>query len=414
MNEQSLFTAALGLSAPWEVASVQFDQEQGRIDFKLKFQRGSKFSCAACSLEGQPLHDTRPRTWRHLNFFQYEAYIHADVPRTKCTACGKVSQVPVAWASSGSGFTLLFEALILTLCRVMPVNTVAQLLCVGADALWVILKRHVTQARRQEDFSKIRRVGIDETASRRGHNYITLVHDMDARRLIFGCSGRDQATIASFVKDLKAHQGDPLAINAACIDMSKAYIAGVSKQLPNADITFDPFHIIQLANQALEAVRRDEVKYEPILKKSRWIWLKDQSKWSVKQSRLFKSLPKTRLLTARAWRLKQSLRELFQTAQSSSEAALLFDAWYSWARRCRLEPFKRLATTLLAHRQGILNGFDSGLSNGYVEGANSLIQAAKAKARGYRRSENMITIAYLLLGKLEHLPRSPFNTRCSV
>jgi len=120
-------------------------------------------------------------------------------------------------------------------------------------------------------------------------------------------------------------------------------------------------------------------------------------------------------LTARAWRLlKQLLRELFQIAQNSSEAALLFDAWYSWAHRCRLEPFKRLATTLLSHRQGILNGFDSGFSNGYVEGANSLIQVAKAKALGYRRSENMITIAYLLLGKLEHLPGSPFNTRCSV
>ena len=268
--------------------------------------------------------------------------------------------------------------------------------------------------RSKEDYSSVHRVGIDETASRRGHNYITLVHDLDEKRLLFGCPGRNQETITKFSKDLQEHHGDPQAITAACIDMSKAYISGVGKQLPNADITFDPFHIIQLANKAVDEVRREEVKQEPILKKTRWVWLKDQPKWTAKQCKLFKKLPKSRLKMTRAWRLKENLREIFQTAENSVEAAIGFDAWYSWARRSRLEPFKKLAKTLKKHRQGILNGFDSNLSNGYVEGANSLIQAAKAKARGYRRSENMITIAYLLLAKLEHLPASPFTPTCSV
>ena len=234
---------------------------------------------------------------------------------------------------------------------------------------------------------------------------------MDAKRLLFGCEGRDQKTVEAFAEDLKAHGGDPEQITDASIDMSTAFIAGVGKQLPNAQITFDPFHVIALANEALEQVRREEVWEEPLLKGSRWIWLKDRSKWSNRQAELFKSLPTRGLKTARAWRLKESLRELFQTAASTEEATTLLDAWHSWARRSRLEPFKRLANTLKAHRQGVLRGFDSKLSNGYVEGFNSLVQAAKAKARGYRRPKNLITIAYLLGAKLSHLPASPFKTQ---
>jgi len=411
--EPTLFTLALGLAAPWEVVSVEFDPAKGRIDFELAFRRGSKFPCSDCGAEDQPVHDTLHRSWRHLNFFQYEAYLHANVPRTKCH-CGKVHQVAVPWARPNSGFTLLFEALGLTLCKVLPVNTSAKHLGVGDDALWTILHRYVEQARALEDYSQVKRVGFDETASRRGHNYVTFAHDMDARRLLFGVEGRDQTTVQAFADDLTAHGGDPKAITDASIDMSKAYIAGVEKHLPNAEVTFDKFHIIQLANEALEEVRREEVRHQPLLKGSRWIWLKDESKWTKTQAELYQSLSSARLQTTRAWRLKESLRELFQTARNATEAGTLLKAWHSWARRSRLEPFKRLANTLKAHLPGILRGFDSKLSNGYVEGFNSLVQAAKAKARGYRRPENLVVIAYLLGAKLSHLPASPFTTRCCV
>jgi len=412
-DEKGLFTLAFGLPDPWEVTDVGFDPEQGRFDFEIGFRRGAKFPCPDCGVAGQSVHDTLRRTWRHLNFFQYQAYLHAKVPRTTCKSCGKVLQIPLPWARANSNFTLLFEALGLTLSRAMPVNTVAQHLAVGDDALWSILQRYVDRARAQEDFSQVQQVGIDETAARRGHNYVTFVHDMEAKRLLYGCAGRDQETIKAFGEDLKAHGGDPDQITDASIDMSKAYIAGVEKHLPNAEITFDPFHIVQLANQAVEEVRREEVKHQPLLKRSRWIWLKDESKWTAGQAELFRSLSSARLQTTRAWRLKESLRELFQTATNAEQAETLLNAWHSWARRSRLEPFKRLANTLKEHRPGILKGFDSKLSNGYVEGFNSLVQAAKAKARGYRRTENLIAIAYLLGGKLANLPASPFATRCS-
>ena len=362
-------------------------------------------------MDGQPVHDTHRKTWRHLNFFQYQAYLHANVPRTFCGDCGKVAQVPLPWARPNSKFTLLFEAFGLALCKKLPVDTAAQQLAIGDDPLWKILHYYVHQARAREDFSQVHAVGIDETAARRGHNYVTFFHDMDKHRLLYGCAGKDQETVHAFALDLQAHGGDPEQITDASIDMSKAYIAGVNKYLPNAEITFDRFHLIQLANQALDEVRRQEAKNEPLLKRTRWIWLKDRSKWTHSQTALFKSLSSTRLKTTRAWRLKESLRELFQTAANSKEASTLLDSWYSWARRSRLEPFKQLANTLKDHRPGILKGFDSKLSNGYVEGFNSLIQAAKAKARGYRKPKNLITIAYLLGAKLAHLPASPYTTR---
>ena len=409
-SEYALFTAALGLSAPWEVADVRFDADARRIDFEVRFAPGSRFSCPACGAGDQPVHDTRQRSWQHLHFFEHKAFIHAAVPRVRCGACAKTTQVAVPWARAGSGFTLLFEALVITLCRHMPVNTVARHLGVGDDGLWRIVHHYVEGARSREEFSGVRAVGVDETAARRGQNYISLFHDLINRRLLFACPGRDQTTVARFTQDLREHGGDPLAIDAVCIDMSKAYIAGVARHLPQAAVSFDGFHVIELANAAVDEVRRAEVREEPVLKHSRWTWLKDKHRWSNRQFTAFHALSRLRLKTARAWRLKEMLREIFSEVGSQEEAEQRLKRWYSWARRCRLAPFKRLALTLKAHWQGVLNAFDSRLNNGSVEGLNSLIQAAKAKARGYRTARNLITIAYLVGAKLKHLPVSPYTT----
>ncbi|MCG5539562.1 helix-turn-helix domain-containing protein, partial [Halorhodospira sp. 9622] len=134
-----MFTAPLGLSAPWEVSDIRFDAEAKRIDFDVTFASGSRFACPACGAEGQPVHDTRQRTWQHLHFFEHQAYIHAAVPRVCCQDCGKTTQVEVPWARPGSGFSQLFEAMVITLCQQMPVQKVAAYLGIGDDPLWRIL-----------------------------------------------------------------------------------------------------------------------------------------------------------------------------------------------------------------------------------------------------------------------------------
>ena len=185
MNSESLFTAALGLMPPWKVLDIQFDPEKGRIDFQVGFSSGAKFACPECGEAEQGVHDIRTRTWRHLNFFQYQAFIHADLPRVRCSGCGKTKQVPVPWARPGSGFSLLMEALLVVLAKQMPVRAVAQLMGLHDGQIWRVLDHYVEAARQREDFSSVQSVGLDETASRRGHNYISLFHDLAQKRLLF-------------------------------------------------------------------------------------------------------------------------------------------------------------------------------------------------------------------------------------
>lgn len=410
MNQLSLFTAALGLSAPWTVVGVRFDPAQGRIDFDVAFARGSRFACPHCGACEQAVHDTLQRSWRHLNFFQYQAHINARVPRVRCADCGKTTQIEVPWARPGSGFTLLMESLLITLCQAMPVRQVALLLGVSDMRLWRTLDHYVEQARAEEDFSSVTTIGLDETAARRGHHYISLFHDLDAARLLYACEGRKGEVVAHFAEDLEAHGGCAENLGEICIDMSASYRAGVEEHLPWAAITFDEFHVIQLVNQAVDEVRRQEVKSTPSLRRSRYIWLKDKGAWSDHQIQQFHDLKRLNLKTHRAFRIKEALREIFRSADSAAEAEPLLERWYSWARRCRLEPVKRVATTIKEHWVGVLNAFDSRLTNGRVEAANSLIQAAKAKARGYGTTRHLITISYLVAGRLVHLPASPFHT----
>ncbi len=410
LDQLSLFTAALGLQAPWEVVDVRFDPGGGRIDFDVAFTHGAQFACPHCGAAGQPVHDTRERTWRHLNFFQFQAYIHAKVPRVRCADCQKTSQVPVPWARENSGFTLLMEALLVTLCKAMPVRQVATLLGVSDMRLWRTLDHYVERARAQEEFSAVRAVGLDETAARRGHHYISLFHDLEQARLLYACEGRKAEVLGHFADDLEAHGACAENVREICIDMSASYQAGVGEHLPWAQVTFDEFHLIQLLNKAVDEVRRQEVKGAPQLQRTRYLWLKDKHAWSHQQIVHFADIKALNLKTHRAYRIKEALREIFRTANSPAQAEPLLQRWYSWARRCRLEPIKKVAATLKLHWHGILNAFDSKLTNGRVEAANSLIQAAKAKARGYGTTRHLITIAYLVAGRLTHLPASPYTT----
>ena len=410
VSSTSLFTLALGLQAPWEVVDAAFDPAGGHLDLQLGFASGARFACPCCGAQHQGVHDTLERTWRHLNFFQYQALLHAKVPRVRCQACGKTSQVPVPWAREGSGFTLLMEALLVSLCQAMPVRQVAQLLAVSDMRVWRTLDHYVDQARAQEDFSMVSSIGLDETAARRGHDYISLFHDLDAGRLLFGCEGRKGEVVETFAEDLEAHTGCAENIKAVCVDMSASYRSGIETHLPWAEITFDEFHVIQLVNKALDEVRRQEVKDHPCLKRTRYIWLKDKRDWSNHQTIEFHDLKRLNLKTHRAFRIKEALREIFHTAPDRQSAEPLLERWYSWARRCRIEPIKKVAKTLKDHWEGILNAFDSKLTNARVEAANGRIQAAKAKARGYGTTRHLITISYLIAGKLIHLPACPFKS----
>lgn len=420
---EALFTSALGLQSPWAVEDVKLDTAKRRIDFEVSC-RGALLACPHCGAAGQPVHDRLRRSWRHLDFFQFEAWLHADVPRVGCSACGKTTQMPVPWAREGSGFTLLFEALALSMCQGLAVRQAARMLRVRDKQLWRRIDHYVSQARRQQDMSKVNFVGIDETSLRKGHQYVTVVHDLDEKRLLFATPGKDHATVEAFALDLEAHGGQRTAIAHACMDMSAAFLKGARQYLPNARVSFDRFHVVALANDAMDQVRSAEWKSESarvfdelgaLSPKERrsilWAMRRNPATWSATQTTAMHWLQRANLKSARAWRLKMALREVFAKARTHNDAALAaadLKGWISWARRSRLDPFKSLATTLRTHFEAVVRGMLDNRSNAFVEAMNGLMQQAKRAARGFRTATNFINIAYLRLSKLTHLPASPF------
>jgi transposase len=404
---EQLFTQALGLTAPWAVTGFDFRPSEGAIHFTAECQ-ASRLPCPSCGAADQPIHDRLPRRWQHLHFFQFKAFIEARVPRVACAQCGKTTQAEVPWSRPGSGFSAVMEAFVIALCQGLPVAQVARLLGVSDDRVRRVLEHYVPQARAQESLAGMTQLAVDETSSRRGQ-FISVFFDAAQRRLVFATQGRDASTFKRFAEHLKAHGGDPTAITDISMDMAGGFIAGAKAQRPQASVSFDPFHLVQLANGAVDEVRRAETKREPMLRGSRWSLLKSAEKWSYSQQTLMHHLQRSGTKTTRAWRMKEALRKVFKDARNREEAEPMLRGWVSWARRSRLPAFKRLGQTLRTHLQGILGHFESGLSNGFLEAMNGLIQGAKARARGYRTDRRLILMSYLVCGKLKHLPDNPWT-----
>lgn len=399
MRDVDVFQQALGLTPPWRVEDVKFDAQVGRLDLYLDFPAGSEFSCPICGRGECKAYDTSEKTWRHLNFFQHRAYLHARVPRVECGACG-VKLVEVPWAREGSGFTLLFEAFVLALVKDMPVAAVARLVGEHDTRLWRILHHYVDQTREAADFSQVEHVGVDETSAKRGHNYITLFCDLDQAKVLFATEGQDHTTFGRFRLDLLAHGGRPEQITEFCMDMSAGFLKGAARQFPDAGIVFDRFHVMKLVNDAVDEVRRGEQKERPELKRSRYVWLKNPANLTKKQTALLELLTpkKLGLKTARAYQIRLALQEFWALPPILAERFL--KRWYFWATHSRLQPIVRVARTLKEHWEGVLHWSRIRISNGILEAINSLVQAAKAKARGYRTTRNLITMVYLTSGKL--------------
>jgi transposase len=410
-----LFTAALGLVEPWRVKAVRFEQAAKEIHFDVVCE-AARLPCPRCKAPDQPIHDRLQRDWQHLHFFQFRALIHAEMPRVRCSVCGErgdteVQQVPVPWARERSGFTLLFEAMVVTLAGMsrMPVRQIGKLLGVSDQRLWRSLGALVEAAYAKAGMSGVDAVGVDEKHVGR-NRVVTVVHDASVAsrgRVLHVSEGCKAGNVGLFVEALKAHGGDPEAIERCSMDMANSYIAGVREHLPKALPCFDPFHLVKLANEALETVRRAEVVDEPALKRTRYHWLKDASDWNQREIDMH-WLRHSGLKTARAWRLKERLRDILAWRRYQQvPVLLLMDGWISWARRCRLPAFKRLAKTFKTHIDGIRNMLTHANSNATAESINADIQSAIARARGFRTFRNLRTIIYLLKGRLE-LPDSPF------
>ena len=302
-----------------------------------------------------------------------------------------------AWKSSG--FTLLMDSMIVILAQHMPAKTVADIIGEHDTRIWRVLEHYVQEARSNEDFSNVHSVGVDETSRAKGHNYISVFVDRDESRVIHVCEGRDSGTVTSFKHDYEAHKGLAGDVTDFCCDMSPAFISGIESNFENAAITFDRFHIMKLMNEAVDQVRREEQAHNAKLKRTRYIWLKNPENLTSRQVKELGSLKDMHLKTSRAHDLKLSLRDFWNIGDPGVAESFL-KKWYFWATHSRLAPVIDKAKTFKHHWNGILNYINTRIDNGVLEGINSLIQAAKNSARGFRSTKNFIITIYLRLGKL--------------
>lgn len=413
MTQEELFSAAIGIQSPWYIEVISLDLPKGELNITVNFKRGSKFEYVdkQTGETGEyKAYDTQEKKWRHMNFFQYRCYLHARIPRVKL-GDGKIKQVKAPWEGVAHGFTLLFEALIMQFAKVMPVHQICQMVGTYDYKVWDIIQRYTQTCRELSDYSDVKQVGMDETAARRGHDYVTLFVDMQEKKTLFVTEGKSSETTKDFVVDLQEHGGEAQNIEQVSCDMSPAFIKGVEENLPMADITFDKFHIIKIINKAVDQVRKQEVKTNPMLKDSKFVFLKNQINYTVKQKEKYQSISMSKLniKTFRALRIREAFQQIYLCDNKESFEPLL-NKWYFWATHCRISQIIEVAKTIKRHWKGVLNWANSRITNGILEGFNSIFQAAKAKARGYKKTETIKAIIYLLTAKLDF---SQVNHYCS-
>jgi len=395
-NSEQIFALALGISNPWRIDKVNFDESSSRLDIYLKFTRGHKFKMED-GIE-YTAYDTVSRKWEHLNFFQHKCYLHANVPRVK-QSNGKIETQSVPWARKGSGFTLLFEAFTMLLIEnEMPVNKVAKVVKVYPNRLWRVFNYWISIAHQKDVIEDLAKIGFDETSTRKGHNYITTMVDLKQRRVLFATEGKGADCIGRSIQYLDDKLVAIENINQVCIDMSPAFISGCNLYLPDAAITFDKFHVVKEVNKAMDELRRLERVGNDMLKKHKYTFLKNKLSPKIKQERdlLLEFYPKL----GEGYRLKQLFRD-FWDIKDKEEAESYLAFWCDLADDSGIFPFQRVVKTIKSHWTGIINYVESRINNGILEGLNSKIQLAKKRARGYRNTTNFINMIYFTCGKLK-------------
>lgn len=406
MNSELLFCAALGLLKPWYVKEVGLKQveEAGKreLHIYIDFDRGAKFLNSRGLECG--VYDSRAKEWQHLNFFEHHCYLHAQVPRVKDSQTGKVEMVEVPWARSESGFTLLFEAIAMSLIEhEMSVNSVAKILGVTAPRLWRIFHHYVDTAVARDDLSQVKAIGVDETSIKKGHNYVTVVMDMEEKRTIFVTLGKDASTLKEFASRLVKRHGVKEQIAWASIDMSPSFISGITTYFPQARIVFDKFHLMKKVTEAIDETRRKERQECDQLKGHRYTFLKNRGSLSEKKQAELERLLQLFPTLGEAYRLRETLQLIWET-KDPKEAVLQLDAWCQQALDSKAHAFKSVVKTFKAHWSGIITYFENRLTNAILENTNLKIQSAKRRARGFRNTKYYINMIYFLTAKLNCNP----------
>ncbi|MBK7534775.1 MAG: ISL3 family transposase [Myxococcales bacterium] len=312
--------------------------------------------CSGCGTNCPGYDRLRGRRWRHLDLAGMKWHLRYDTRRVDCPCCGVVVE-HVPWADVGSWFTRPFEDQVGYLAQRSDKTTVRKLMRIAWTTVGEIIQRVVQRHQRGDLLDGFTHIGVDELSYRRHHEYVTVVVDHKAQRIVWAKKGKNAATLVAFFDELGPERVAKL--EAVTIDMSAAYIKAVTAAAPNAQLIFDRFHVQRLVHDALDQVRRAEVREDPTpatrkaLKGTRWPLLRRA--WNLKDLEICKlaALPRINRRLFRAYLLKESLAAILDRKQVHVARRKL-DEWIRWAFRAQLAPFRRVAATLRDHKEGIL------------------------------------------------------------
>lgn len=414
MIPEKVFHQILALGESWRVRAVDYVEKESQVIIRIEETPAiwAGEICAQCGRKTVSGYDHAPeRSWRHLNVCQLQSEIICALPRGQCKECKKVYTVRAPWEGRSRGLTQEFEAFALTLMREMPVKKAGEILGETDQKLWRALFAHVDAAWADLSWENVVWVGADEMNRKKGHNYLTVFVDLQAKRVLLAVEGKDAGVWERFAEELGRHNGHPKAIRQVAIDMSPAYIKGVKGNFGNAAIVYDKYHVVSQVGAAVEEVRRKERRQDAVarehLEKTSWLWRKNPERWTEREQQRWEQLKDKPLVTGLAYAMRLELQRAYASA-NARVARSRFGKWCQWVRmeaealtNGLLEPMRKAAEMVERHLEGILSHWKEGLTTAFLEGLNSLFSATKRKARGYRSTEYQVAMLYFVAGKLE-------------
>jgi transposase len=414
MIPEKVFQQILALGDAWQVTQMNYHEKEQLMEIRVTDMPAlwRQEKCPHCGCQTVRGYDHAPeRRWRHLNVCQIQAEIVCALPRGECLGCAKVYTVRAPWEGRSRGLTQEFEAFALTLMREMPVKKAGEILGETDQKLWRMLFAHVDAAWKDLSWENVVWVGADEMNRKKGHNYLTVFVDLQAKRVLLAVEGKDASVWERFTEELGKHNGHPQAITQIAIDMSPAYKKGVREHFGNATVVFDKFHVVSQVVQAVDEVRRLEARTDSQarseLTRTSWLWRKNPETWTAKEGDRWTQLKDKPLVTGLAYAMRLQLQRAYD-APTAAQARARFEAWCHWVRTEAaalavgwLEPMRKAADMVERHLDGILAHWQQGLTTAFMEGLNSLFSAVKRRARGYRSSEYQTAMLYFVAGKLE-------------
>ena len=399
MLVESLIRKTVGLQG-FKVVAVSGDTAGLVVD--ISADRRYKPLCSRCGEPGQ-YRDTRAaRMFRHVPLWGIPVSFRYRPRRVTCRCCGGVYIEQIPWASGKHRFTRELMVTLATWALTLPWKQVATLFGCAWGTVSSAVKDAVAYGLAHRDLGELTHIGIDEISRKRGHVYVTNVYDLVTKRLIWSGEGRSADTLKSFFDFLGPER--IVNLQGVCCDMWQPYIDVVKDRAPQAVLVFDKFHIVRHLMEAVDQVRRDEVRekgeaYKQLVARTRYVWLKNPWNLTDKQATRLSQLERLNLKINRAYLLKEAFRE-FWNYRRAGWALRYLNRWFWWATHSRLPPMRDFAWMLRRHQKDILNYFRVPIHNGTVEGLNNKAKLVIHKAYGFRTASNYICNLYHCLGDL--------------